>query len=50
MPVAFRGTVCVPAVSVTLTAAERDPVAVGVKVTLIVQPPLGAMALPQVLL
>jgi hypothetical protein len=37
------------ALSVMVTEAERDPKAVGAKVTLIVQVPFAATALPQVL-
>jgi len=37
------------ALSVMVTEAERDPKAVGVKVTVIVQLPLAATGLPQLL-
>src|SRR5579863_7799572 len=52
VPVPVRETACgLPAaLSVTVTEAAREPVAVGVKVTLIVQVPLlAATELPQVL-
>jgi hypothetical protein len=51
VPVPARITVCgLPvALSVMVTEAERDPKAVGVKATLIVQLPPAATGLPQVL-
>jgi hypothetical protein len=51
LPVPVRVTVCglPPALSVMLTEAVRAPVAAGVNVTLIVQLPLAATELPQVL-
>jgi len=50
VPVPLSGTCCgLPeALSVTLTAALRVPVAVGLKVTLIVQLAAAASELPQV--
>src|SRR5438309_10561172 len=50
-PVPLNGTVCglPPPLSVTDSAAERAPVAVGVKVTLMAQLVLPAIPLPQVL-
>jgi hypothetical protein len=50
VPVPLRGTFCgLPAaLSVTLRAAERVPLAVGLKVTLILQLAPAAKELPQV--
>ena len=50
VPVPLRETVCglAAALSVTLTAALREPLAVGLKVTLIVQLAAAASELPQV--
>jgi hypothetical protein len=51
LPMPVRLTVCglLAALSVMVTEAERDPKAVGVKVTLIVQLPFAATGLPHVL-
>jgi hypothetical protein len=48
-PVPDKLEVCVPALSVTVSVAERAPDAVGVNVTLIVQVEFAAMAVPQLL-
>jgi hypothetical protein len=51
VPVPDKGTLCglPPPVSVTVTAAERVPVAVGLKITLMVQLLFPARLLPQLL-
>jgi hypothetical protein len=51
VPVPDRGAVCglPPPLSLTLTLAERDPVAVGLKVTVILHWPLGGTLVPQLL-
>ena len=48
-PVPVKGIVCVPALSVSVTEAERAPVPVGLKVTVMVQLPEAGMLEPQLL-